>query len=77
MGGGGGLLGRLRSRTLFAGIVMVEVALGAVMAGGAWYFAMIGAEYAAWVLAVKAAGFLGLAAFSAGDLRGALAVVRV
>ena len=56
---------------------MVEVALGAVMAGGAWYFAMIGAEYAAWVLAVKAAGFLGLAAFSAGDLRGALAVVRV
>ena len=75
--GAGGLLGRLRSRTLFAGIVMVEVALGAVMAGGAWYFAMIGAEYAAWVLAVKAAGFLGLAAFSAGDLRGALAVVRV
>ncbi|HTQ30325.1 MAG TPA: glycosyltransferase family 2 protein [Opitutaceae bacterium] len=65
----GGLVGRLRSRTLFAVIMVIEVALGLCMFGGAVYFG--GNEmnyYIAAILLVKAAGFLGLAAMSAPDL---------
>lgn len=59
---------RLQSRTLFTAITGVEVALGSAMLGGAIYFVRIDMAYVAWVLLVKAVGFLGLAAFSALDL---------
>lgn len=64
----GGLLMRLRSRTLFAAITVVELVLGTVMLSGAVYFEMNGLESIAIVLLVKSAGFLGLALISTGDL---------
>lgn len=64
----GGLLSRLRSRTLFAAITAVEVVLGGVMLAGAIHFEQQGLESIAIVLLVKACGFLGLALISTGDL---------
>jgi len=64
----GGLLMRLRSRTMFAAITVVELVLGGMMLAGAVYFEQHGLESIAVVLLVKAAGFLGLALISTGDL---------
>ncbi|MET0263893.1 MAG: glycosyltransferase family 2 protein [Rariglobus sp.] len=64
----GGLLSRLRSRTLFAAITVVEIVLGGMMLAGAYYFEQRGLESIAIVLLVKATGFLGLALISTGDL---------
>lgn len=64
----GGLLSRLRSRTLFAGIIAAELVLGAVMLGGAIHFEHAGLESIALVLVVKAVGFLGMGVISTGDL---------
>jgi hypothetical protein len=72
-----GLIARLQSRTLFLVITVVELALGMLMLGGAIYFGRHAMEYIAWVLVVKAAGFLGLAALSTSDLLPREQVVRV
>jgi len=64
----GGLVGQLRSRTLFTVITMIEVALGLSMLSGAVYFSLNQRDYLAAILLVKATGFLGLAALSAPDL---------
>lgn len=64
----GGLVSRLRSRTLFAAIIAVELLLGGMMLAGAVYFEMRGLESIAVVLLVKAAGFLGIGLISTGDL---------
>lgn len=64
----GGLLSRLRSRTLFAAITVVELAFGLLMLGGAVYFELKDLESVAFVLFVKAAGFLGMFLLSTGDL---------
>jgi len=64
----GGLVGQLRSRTLFTVITFVEVALGLSMFFGAVYFSANAKTYIAAILLVKATGFLGLAALSAPDL---------
>jgi len=64
----GGLLSRLRSRTLFAAITVVELVLGGVMLAGAIYFEQHDLESIAIVLLVKATGFIGLALISTGDL---------
>lgn len=65
-----GLVTRLSSRTLFIAITVVEVVVGAMMLGGAWYFEQRGYGYGwiAVVLLVKATGFLGIAAISTSDL---------
>ena len=64
----GGLVGRMRSRTLFAVIMLMEIALGLCMFGGAVYFGSNARNYIAAVLLVKATGFLGFAAMSAPDI---------
>ena len=64
----GGLVSRLRSRTLFAAITVVELILGGVMLAGAVHFEQTGVEAIAIVLMVKAAGFLGIALISTSDL---------
>ncbi|HWZ94032.1 MAG TPA: glycosyltransferase family 2 protein [Opitutaceae bacterium] len=64
----GGLVGQLRSRTLFTVITLVEVTLGLGMFCGAVYFSANAKTYIAAILLVKATGFLGLAALSAPDL---------
>lgn len=64
----GGLVARWRSRQVYAAILAAELSFGVLMAGAAWYFQSIGMPYAAGVLAVKATGFLGLAAYSTRDL---------
>lgn len=64
----GGLLSRLRSRTLFAGIIAVELVLGCVMLAGAVHFEQRGLESVASVLLVKAIGFLGIGLISTGDM---------
>jgi predicted MFS family arabinose efflux permease len=53
---------------LFTAITAVEVAFGLAMLAGAIHFGRLDNEYLAWVLCVKAAGFLGLAALSTQDL---------
>ncbi|CAM2874165.1 glycosyltransferase family 2 protein [Rariglobus hedericola] len=64
----GGLVSRLRSRSVFAAITVVELVLGGMMLAGAIHFEQRGLESIAIVLVVKAAGFLGLALISTGDL---------
>lgn len=64
----GGLLSRLRSRTLFAAIIAVELVLGGVMLAGAVYFEKNGLESIAIVLLVKATGFIGIGLISTSDL---------
>lgn len=62
------LVGRLRSRALFAGITACELALGGMMLVGAYHFETLDLDYIACVLLVKAGGFIGLAALSSSDL---------
>lgn len=65
----GGLLSRLRSRTLFAGIIAAETAFGCVMLGGAIYaFARQGPTALSGILLLKATGFLAIALISVRDL---------
>ncbi len=73
----GGLVGQLRSRTLFTVIAFVEVALGLVMLCGAVYFSANAKAYIAAILLVKATGFLGLATLSAPDLLPRFGALRV
>lgn len=72
----GGLLTRLRRRTMFAAITAVELVLGAVMLAGAVYFELQGLESVSIVLLVQSAGFLGLALISTSDLIPRMATVR-
>jgi hypothetical protein len=65
---GRSLVGRLRSRALFATITICELALGGLMLAGAVYFEGLDLDYIAVVLLLKAAGFIGIAAVSSGDL---------
>jgi hypothetical protein len=53
---------------MFTAITVVEVALGLLMLGGAFYFQRNAMLPIACVLLVKAVGFLGVAAWSAPDL---------
>jgi cellulose synthase/poly-beta-1,6-N-acetylglucosamine synthase-like glycosyltransferase len=64
----GGLVACLRSRTMFTAITIIEIAIGLVMLGGAFYFQRNEMLAIAIVLLVKAAGFLGVAALSTPDL---------
>lgn len=64
----GGLLTRFRSRTFFASITAIEVALGLVLLNGAFQFAGSGAPEVAVALSLKGAGFLVVAWLSSGDL---------
>jgi cellulose synthase/poly-beta-1,6-N-acetylglucosamine synthase-like glycosyltransferase len=64
----GGLLSRIRSRTLFATITLIELAVGAMMLSGAIYFGHRDMEAIALVLLLKATGFLGIACISTVDL---------
>ena len=64
----GGLLSRLRSRTVFATITLVELGFGTVMLGGAIYFGLHDATLVASVLVMEAAGFLGIALMSTSDM---------
>lgn len=72
----GGLLSRLRSRTLFAAIIAVELVLGGVMLAGAVHFEQHGLESIAIVLLVKAAGFLSIGLISTSDLLPRLGAAR-
>lgn len=65
---GRGLVRRLRSRTLFAGVTLTELLLGALLLWGALYWARKDAEYLATILALKAAGFFLIALLSTKDL---------
>jgi len=65
---GRGLVRRLRSRTLFAGVTLTEVLLGAILLWGALYWARKDADYLATILALKAAGFFLVALLSTKDL---------
>lgn len=64
----GGLLTQMRSRSMFTAITVIEIAIGLVMLGGAFYFQRNEMLALAVVLLVKAAGFLGVAALSTPDL---------
>jgi cellulose synthase/poly-beta-1,6-N-acetylglucosamine synthase-like glycosyltransferase len=64
----GGLLLQLRSRTFFASITAMEVALGIVLLNGAFQFASSGAPEVAVALSLKGMGFLVVAALSSNDL---------
>lgn len=64
----GGLVARLRSRTIFTGIMVAEIVIGLVMLGGALYFGHLDRVSISVTLLIKATGFLGIAAMSAPDL---------
>ncbi|EIP98672.1 glycosyl transferase [Opitutaceae bacterium TAV1] len=64
----GSIMGKMRTRTLFLAITLVELALGSLMAFGALYFENVDQDMLAVLLCVKATGFFGLAAFSASDV---------
>jgi len=64
----GGLVARLRSRTMFTAIMLIEAAIGTLMLVGALYFHRIEMVQVTTVLLVKATGFLGMAALSVPDL---------
>jgi len=64
----GGLVACLRSRTMFTAITLIEIAIGLVLLGGAFYFQQNEMLSIAAVLLVKATGFLGVAALSTPDL---------
>lgn len=63
-----GLVARMRTRTMFTAITIIEVAIGLLMLSGAIYFQRMEMTALAMVLIVKAAGFLGMAAMSTQDL---------
>jgi hypothetical protein len=64
----GGLLNRLRSRTFFAAITAVEVALGLLLLNGAVQFAQGGSPQLALALGLKGTAFWVVALLSSGDL---------
>jgi cellulose synthase/poly-beta-1,6-N-acetylglucosamine synthase-like glycosyltransferase len=64
----GSLLQRLRSRTYFATLMCIEILLGAVLLGGAWYFGGTGHGEFALALTLKGGGFWTVAALSSSDL---------
>jgi cellulose synthase/poly-beta-1,6-N-acetylglucosamine synthase-like glycosyltransferase len=64
----GSVFSRLRSRTLFALITLVELLLGALLLWGSIYWGRKDFEYLALVLAMKAAGFFIMALLSTRDL---------
>ncbi len=72
----GGLLGHLRSRTLFTFITLLEVMLGLLMFGGAVYFGRNAMVYISAILLIKATGFLSFAVLSASDLLPRVGAVR-
>lgn len=63
-----GLVKRFRSRTLFAGVTLTEVFLGALLLWGSLYWARKDSSYLALVLAMKATGFFCIALMSTKDL---------
>lgn len=65
----GSIFTRMRGRALFVGATIIEVTLGLVMLAGTIHFAAADRESIAILLALKSAGFLGLAALSLHDLR--------
>jgi hypothetical protein len=64
----GGLVKRLRSRTMFAAIMCFEALIGFMMLGGALYFGRNAMLAVSIALMVKSIGFLGVAALSGSDL---------
>lgn len=64
----GGLLTQMRSRTFFASISAIEIALGVVLLNGAVQFALGGQTEVAVALSLKGLGFLVVAGLSSGDL---------
>ncbi|RRJ94863.1 glycosyltransferase [Opitutaceae bacterium TAV4] len=64
----GSIVGKMRTRTLFFAITLMELALGSLMIFGAWYFENIDRDMLAVLLCVKATGFFGLAFFTARDV---------
>jgi len=64
----GGLLSRFRSRTFFATITAVEVAIGLALLSGATHFALMGSTWFAMALTLKGTGFVTVALLSSGDL---------
>ncbi|MDR1788788.1 MAG: glycosyltransferase [Opitutaceae bacterium] len=64
----GSVLGRLRARSIFAAITVVELLYGALMLWGMVHFLDEGDTGIAIVLAVKAAAFCGMALLTAKDL---------
>ncbi len=64
----GGLLGRVRSRTFFTAITVVEIGLSVVLWGGAVIFAQHGHGELAAALTLKGGGFAAVALLSSGDL---------
>lgn len=64
----GGLVSRLKSRTLFTIITFGELTLGLAMLGGALYLGNNDMLPLAAVLLIKSSGFLGMAALSTHDL---------
>ena len=64
----GGLLSRLRSRTFFAAVSVVEIVLGTVLLSGAFYFGSRGHGELAAALTLKGCGFFAVALLSSNDL---------
>jgi cellulose synthase/poly-beta-1,6-N-acetylglucosamine synthase-like glycosyltransferase len=64
----GGLVKRLKSRTMFAAIMCFEAFIGFMLLGGALYFGHNAMLSVAIALMIKAVGFLGVAALSGSDL---------
>lgn len=71
-GGAGAVLGsileRLRSRSVFLGVALVEAAFGLVMAWAALHFARVGQPAPCALFTCKAVGFLSVAGLSFRDL---------
>lgn len=63
-----GLVKRAGSRTLFAGVTLAELLLGALLLWGAVYWGRREFAYLSAVLGLKSAGFFLIAALSASDL---------
>lgn len=72
-----GLVSRLRGRTMFTAIMLIEVLIGLTMLGGALYFQRNDMLLIALVLLMNAVGFLGMAAISTQDLLPRTSVARV
>ena len=64
----GGLLTQMRSRTFFASVSAIEVALGLILLNGAVQFGMNGQPEIAATLTLKGVGFMVVAFLSSGDL---------
>ncbi|MCF3651235.1 glycosyltransferase family 2 protein [Synoicihabitans lomoniglobus] len=64
----GNLLTRLRSRTFFTAVTVIEVALSVVLLNGAVFFGSHGHSDLAFALGLKGTGFMVVALLSASDL---------